>query len=340
MAMPRSLNCTRKPLWLDNRAEWNMHESNGARWNEMVSALRLPVVVAPMFLVSGPRLVVASCRQGLIGSFPTAYPRTAEDLERWFQEIERDLAELPGGAAPYAANLIVHPTNPRMDIDLDLICEHRVPIVIASVGNPARIVERVHDYGGVVLTDVARVSHARKAISSGVDGLILLCAGAGGHTGWINPFAFARAVRAFYDGPVILAGGIADGSSLHAARVLGADLAYIGTRFIAASESDAKPDYQQMIVDSNADDIVLTAAVSGLPANWLKKSLEVAGYTDLGQPAPGGFSFAEKLKAWRDVWGAGHGVGSTVSTATVEDIVFQLEREYLQASGADVAVIL
>jgi nitronate monooxygenase len=221
-----------------------------------------------------------------------------------------------------------------------LICKHKVPIVIASVGNPAPIVARVHDYGGVVLTDVARIDHARKAVDRGVDGLILLCAGAGGHTGWINPFAFVRAVRAFYDGPVILGGGIADGASLHAARALGADLAYIGTRFIAATESDAKPEYRQMIVDSNADDIVLTAAVSGLPANWLQKSLALTGYTDLDKTAVGGFSFAEKLKAWRDVWGAGHGVGSTVSTATVEDIVFQLEREYLQASGADVAVIL
>jgi nitronate monooxygenase len=305
----------------------------------MVSGLRLPVVVAPMFLVSGPRLVVASCRQGLIGSFPTAYPRTAADLEHWFQEIERGLAELPAGAAPYAANLIVHRTNPRMDTDLDLICKYQVPIVIASVGNPAPIVERVHEYGGLVLTDIARISHARKAIGSGVDGLILLCAGAGGHTGWINPFAFVRAVRAFYDGPVILAGGIADGTALHAAKVLGADLAYVGTRFIAAAESDANPEYQQMIVDSNADDIVLTAAVSGLPANWLKQSLQLAGYTDLGQPAPGGFSFAEKLKAWKDVWGAGHGVGSTLSTATVEDIALQLRSEYLQVSCAPSAAV-
>jgi nitronate monooxygenase len=254
-------------------------------------------------------------------------------LDRWFEEIELGLAQQPAGSAPYAANLIVHPTNERMDAELDLICKHKVPIVIASVGNPARIVARVHDYGGVVLTDVARIDHARKAVDRGVDGLILLCAGAGGHTGWINPFSFLRAVRAFYDGPVILAGGIADGTSLHAARVLGADLAYMGTRFIATAESDAKPEYQQMIVDSTADDIVLTAAVSGLPANWLKKSLELRGYTDPNQTASGGFSFSEKLKAWKDVWGAGHGVGSTLSTATIQDIVLQLEGEYLQAVG-------
>jgi nitronate monooxygenase len=310
-----------------------MQRASGKRWDEIISELRIPVLVAPMFLVSGPRLVLAACRHGLIGSFPTAYARTPDDLEGWLRDIERGLAEHPAGAAPYAANLIVHPTNPRMDTDLDLICKHRVPIVIASVGNPARVVERVHDYGGLVLTDVARIGHARKAIGSGVDGLVLLCAGAGGHTGWINPFAFVRAVRAFYDGPIILAGGIADGISLHAAQTLGADLAYIGTRFIAVAESDAKPDYQQMIVDSSADDIVLTAAVSGLPANWLRGSLELAGYTDLGRPAPGGFNFSEKLKAWKDVWGAGHGVGATVSTATVGDIVLQLEDEYRRASG-------
>lgn len=313
-----------------------MQRPSGGRWNEMVSGLRLPIVVAPMFLVSGPRLVVASCRHGLIGSFPTAYPRTLDELERWFQEIELGLAQQSEGSAPYAANLIVHSTNERMDPELDLICKHKVPIVIASVGNPARIVARVHDYGGVVVTDVARIDHARKAVERGVDGLILLCGGAGGHTGWINPFAFVREVRAFYDGPVILAGGIADGTSLYAAIVLGADLACIGTRFIATTESDAKPEYQQMIVDSTADDIVLTAAVSGLPANWLKKSVELRGYADLNQPASDSFSFSEKLKAWKDVWGAGHGVGSTRSTATVEDIVFQLEREYLEAAGGAV----
>jgi nitronate monooxygenase len=319
---------------LDSRR--HMQRPSAGRWNEIISGLRLPVLVAPMFLVSGPRLVLAACRHRLIGSFPTAYPRTLEELERWFLEIERGLAQQSAGSALYAANLIVHPTNERMDPELDLICKHKVPIVIASVGNPARIVARVRDYGGLVLTDVARIDHARKAVDRGVDGLILLCAGASGHTGWINPFAFVRAVRAFYDGPVILAGGIADGTSLHAARVLGADLAYIGTRFIATAESDAKTEYQQMIVDSTADDVVLTTAVSGLPANWLKKSLELTGYTDLNQTASGAFSFSEKLKAWRDVWGAGHGVGSTVSAATVEDIVLQLEGEYLQAADAAV----
>ena len=303
------------------------------KWTKIVAGLRLPVIVAPMFLVSGPSLVIAACRQGIIGSFPTAYPRTTAELARWLEEIETGLADAPAGSAPYAANLIVHQTNPRAQEDLALICEHKVPVVIASVGNPVPVIEPVHAYGGVVLTDVATISHARKAVERGVDGLILLCAGAGGHTGWINPFAFVRAVRAFYDGPVILAGGIADGIGLHAAQELGADLAYLGTRFIAAVESDASDEYRQMIVDSAADDIVLTQAVSGLPANWLKASLQRAGYTDLETPRPGGFSFSENMKAWRDVWGAGHGVGTTSAITPVAQIVAELEQEYRSAQA-------
>lgn len=309
-----------------------MNESNEEHWMKIVSGLRLPIIVAPMFLVSGPRLVTEACRQGLIGSFPAAYPRTSEDLRRWLQEIERGLENLPDGTAPYAVNLIVHATNPRLEADLDLICEHKVPIVIASMGNPERIVERVHAYGGIVLTDVARINHARRAIECGVDGLILLCGGAGGHTGWINPFAFVPAVRRFYDGPVILAGAISDGVALHAAKALGADLTYVGTRFIAVTESDASPQYREMVVASNADDIVLSSAVSGLPANWLKASLEGAGYTDFTAAKPVSFDFGENVKAWRDIWGAGHGVGAIKAVATVADVVAELEWEYRGAA--------
>lgn len=304
------------------------------RLSQISAGLALPVIVAPMFLVSGPRLVVASCRNGMIGSFPAAYARTGADLRRWLEEIETGLADHPAGLARYAANLIVHPTNRRLDEELDLLCEFRVPIVIASVGNAAPIVERVHGYGGIVLTDVARINHARKAIDSGVDGLILLCAGAGGHTGWLSPFAFVPEVRRFYDGPVILAGAISDGAGLRATQALGADLAYVGTRFIAAHESDAKPEYRDMVVASGADDIALTAAVSGLPANWLKGSLKLAGYTDLDTIPSGPFDFDEKLKAWRDVWGAGHGVGASRSIASVEEIAGELAAEYRKARGA------
>jgi nitronate monooxygenase len=284
-----------------------------------------------MFLVSGPRLVIAAARSGLIGAFPTAYARTTRDLDHWLSEIQQELTEgSPGGRkpAPYAANLIVHPTNPRVDADLDLVCRYRVPVVIASVGNPARIVERVHDYGGVVLTDIACIRHVEKALASGVDGLILLCGGAGGHTGWINPFAFVPAVREMYDGPVILAGSISTGRGIHAARALGADMAYIGTRFIATRESDASPGYRQMVVESTADDIVLTPAVSGLPANWLRGSLDRLGYRDVASHPIEQFSAESNLKAWRDVWGAGHGVGASRHVNSVEDVVAELEAEY------------
>jgi nitronate monooxygenase len=312
-----------------------MSGESGLRWQRMVDGLRLPVIVAPMFLVSGPRLVIASCRAGLIGSFPTAYARTPEDLERWFVEIERGLhvvGAMGEARVPYAANLIVHPTNPRVDVDLDLICAHRVPVVIASVGNPARIVERVHEYGGVVLTDIARVSHVDKAIASGVDGLILLCAGAGGHTGWINPFAFLPAVREKFDGSIILAGAISDGRGINAAQALGADMAYIGTRFIATRESDASDEYRAMVIESVSDDIILSPAVSGLPANWLRGSLERLGYTDWKNAPAGKFSAGENLKAWRDIWGAGHGVGATRKIASVPEIVAELEADYRKYS--------
>ena len=323
----------------------NSVTNSSSRWSEIVAGLRLPVIVAPMFLVSGPRLVVAAARSGLLGAFPTAYARSSEDLERWLDEIGRGIAETPAGArkpAPYAANLIVHPTNPRVDSDLDLICRYKVPVVVASVGNPARIVERVHDYGGVVLTDIARISHVEKAVASGVDGLILLCGGAGGHTGWINPFAFVTAVRERYDGPVILAGGISNGRGLHAAQALGADMAYMGTRFIATHESDAKDEYRQMVVDSSIDDVILTPAVTGLPANFLRGSLERLGYTDWHKPPPGDFNAQGNLKAWRDIWGAGHGVQSTHEVSSVEDIVAQLEAEYRSPVGRpcrDVAAV-
>lgn len=308
-----------------------MSRESGLRWQRIVDSLRLPVIVAPMFLVSGPRLVVASCRAGLLGSFPTAYARTPEDLEHWFAEIERglEMARKAGEApAPYAANLIVHPTNPRVDVDLELICTHKVPVVIASVGNPSRIVERVHEYGGVVLTDIARVSHVDKAIASGVDGLILLCAGAGGHTGWINPFAFVPAVREKFDGSIILAGSISNGRGIHAAQALGADMVYIGTRFIATRESDVTDEYRAMVIESVCDDIILSPAVSGLPANWLRGSLERLGYTDWSNAPPGEFSAANNLKAWRDIWGAGHGVGTTRKIASVPEIVAELEADY------------
>ncbi|MET0656558.1 MAG: nitronate monooxygenase, partial [Steroidobacteraceae bacterium] len=298
------------------------------RLRKIIAELRLPAIAAPMFLVSGARLVVAACRAGIIGAFPTAYARTTQMLDDWLRTITTELANdaISGRpCAPWAANLIVHPTNSRVDADLDLLVKYRAPLVVASVGNPARIVERVHGYGGVVLSDIATLAHARKAADSGVDGLILLCGGAGGHTGALNPFAFVPAVRQFFDKPIILAGSISNGSSIRAALALGADLAYIGTRLIATLESDASDAYRDLVVASCADDIVLTSEVSGLPANWLRGSLDRLGLAGIQQQRSSSFSADANFKAWRDVWAAGHGVGATTHISAVADVVAELE---------------
>ncbi len=294
----------------------------------MIQALRLPVIVAPMFLVTGTRMVVAACREGVIGSFPTAYARTSAMLERWLENISSELAASTNASrpnAPWAANLIVHPTNSRAHADFELLAKYRAPIVIASVGNASRFVSPVHDYGGLVFADVASVEHARKAARSGIDALILLCGGAGGHTGWMNPFAFVPAVREFFDKPIILAGSISDGAGLRAAQALGAELSYVGTRFIATLESDATEEYRQLMVSSTSADIVLTSEVSGLPANWLRGSLTKLGYEGKQQGRLENFSADANFTAWRDIWGAGHGVGAVKRVQSVADVVAELE---------------
>lgn len=300
----------------------------------------LPVIVAPMFLISGPKMVIACCRAGLIGSFPSINARTPEQLEDWLIDIETNLAhtgEAPPGAqpAPYAVNLIMHSSNPRRETDLKIIVRHRVPVVIASVGNPHSAVSVVHNYGGQVYCDVATVRHARRAVEAGVDGLILLCAGAGGHSGWLNPFSFLREVRHFYDGPVVLAGGITDGRTIRATQLLGADGVYMGTRFLAAEESLASADYKKTITGSNADDIVLTAAVTGMPGNFLRSSLELHGVNP-GQDCDQTFSIPGRendVKRWRDIWSAGHGVGAVRAIEPVADIVRALREEFDQYSA-------
>jgi nitronate monooxygenase len=304
-----------------------MHDA-AERLKHLIAGLRLPAIAAPMFLVSGTRLVVAACQEGIIGSFPTAYARTVQMLEDWLRAITQELtkaSEAGRWCAPWSANLIVHPTNSRADADLDLLVRYRAPIVIASVGNPSRIVSRVHDYGGLVFSDVATLAHARKAAQSGVDALILLCGGSGGHTGWMNPFAFVPAVREFFDKPIVLAGSVSDGQAMRAALELGADLAYVGTRFIATRESDASDEYRDLVVASSADDIVLTSEVSGLPANWLKGSLERLGFKGVHKEPSSSFSADANFKAWRDVWAAGHGVGSIKRISTVAEVVAELE---------------
>ena len=299
----------------------------------------VPVIVAPMFLISGPELVTACCKAGVIGSFPSINARTPELLEDWLVDIETSLAAARAAkpeqiVAPYAVNLIMHASNSRRDTDLAILVRHRVPLVIASVGNPGPAVRAIHDYGGKVYCDVATVKHARRAIEAGVDGLILLCAGAGGHTGWINPFAFLREVRSFFDGPVVLAGGITDGRAIRAAQLLGADGVYMGTRFLAAQESLASEDYKRTLAASSADDIVLTTAVTGMPGNFLRSSLERYGlypehdndqiFRIPGQESEG--------KRWRDIWSAGHGVGTVRTVEPAAEIVRTLIKEFNQSA--------
>jgi len=302
---------------------------------QLHARLRLPLIAAPMFLVSGPELVIAACRAGIIGAFPTVNCRSTEELDAWLTRIAAETDAPDGAAAPFAANLIVHRSNPRADADLALLLRHRVPLVIASVGSPARIVGPVHDAGGLVYADIASLRHAEKAIAAGADGLILLTAGAGGQTGWANPFAFVRAVRAIFDGPVILAGGIADGTALRAARVLGCDLAYMGTRFIATRESMAPPAYKQMLIDSSLDDVLLTRAFTGLETNMLRPSIAAAGLDQAALPARGTLDVGESINVdkartsrWRDIWSAGHSVSGVHDLPAVADLVDTLARDF------------
>jgi nitronate monooxygenase len=270
----------------------------------------------------------------VIGSFPTVNARTAEELDTWLDEIE---AGLDADAAPYAANLIVHRTNQRLGADVDVVARHRTPIVIASVGSPEPVIAPVHGYGGLVFADIASMRHAEKAIGLGVDGLILLCAGAGGQTGWANPFAFVRAVRAIYDGPIILSGGIADGASVRAAITLGADLAYIGTSFIATAESMARDEYRQMLVECGLDDILLTPYFTGLPTNFLRPSIAAAGLDpdklDGHDTIEASKDLDPEKKRYRDIWAAGHAVGGVHAVPTAAELVAELKAGYEAAGG-------
>ena len=297
--------------------------------------LKLPLIAAPMFLVSGPELVIAACKAGVIGSFPTANCRTLEDLEQWLSRMRDELSE---GDAPVAPNLIVHRTNSRLKDDLALICEHKPAMVIASVGSPAPIVDAIHGFGGLVFADIATMRHAEKAIEAGADGLILLTTGAGGQTGWANPFAFVRGVRAIFDGPVVLAGGVGDGQALRAAEVLGCDLAYMGTRFIATQESMAKQGYKDMLMSSRLDDVKLTRAMTGLETNMLIPSLVAAGLDPENLPERGSVQIDKDInpnvpKRWKDVWSAGHSVQQVDGVPAVADLVAQIAGEYAEARG-------
>ncbi len=292
-----------------------------------LSALRLPLIVAPMFLVSGPDLVISAAKWGVIGAMPTLNAGDVDTLERWLSRIRRETSAARG---TFAINLVVHNKYARMHADLDLIVKHEVPYVITSIGSPAGVVDRVHAYGGLVLSDVATIRHARLAVDAGVDGLILLCAGAGGNTGWLNPFAFVPEVRSFYDGPLAVAGCINSGKALRALEILGADLGYAGTPFIVAQESLASDEYRREVQTAHADDVVLTSAVTGIPSNILKASL-AKWNIDPGKSA-GGFHGIEPAgmspKPWKEIWSAGQGVGSSKATLAASEILGTWENQY------------
>lgn len=294
----------------------------------MFSNLKLPIIVAPMFLVSSPELVIASSRSGVIGSIPLLNARRKEQCEEWLQQFSKELSDVP-----WAVNYICHRTNKRLEEDLELIQKYKPPIVIASLGHPGKVVDVVKTYGGKVFADVANLRHAQKAADSGVDGLILVSAGAGGHAGILNPFAFISAVREFWDGVIILAGGISTGQDILAAQVMGADYVYMGTRFIATDESVAFPEYKEMLVQSTSEDILYTDAFSGVHANYLIPSLK-RNHIDpstLKKKETVDLGHMIDPKAWKDIWSAGHGVTVIKETQPLQQLLQTLTREYMEA---------
>ena len=302
--------------------------------------LRLPVFAAPMFLISGPELVLAACKAGIIGAFPTPNARPIEVLDEWMAHITAELAHARAAdpdaiIGPWAANLVTHSTNSRLPEDLELIAKYKPPVVITALGSPKPAIEVVHSYGGLVFADVINLKLAKKAAAAGVDGLACVAAGAGGHTGSLTPFSFVPAVREFFDGFIIIGGGIADGAGVYAARALGADLVYMGTRFIPSAESMAEPAYKQMIVDCDADDLLVSAAITGSRASWLKPSLAANGLDPDNLPEAPKRDYDSntgfKDKRWLSVWAAGQGVGASRAVQPVAQIVDELEQGYVAA---------
>ncbi|WP_421729190.1 NAD(P)H-dependent flavin oxidoreductase [Brevundimonas sp.] len=290
--------------------------------------LKLPVISAPMFLVSGPDLVVEACNAGVIGTFPSLNQRTTEGYRDWLVEIK---SRLKPDAAAFGVNHIVHPTNPRLMADMMVSVEHQVPLIITSLGAVRDVVDAVHGYGGQVFHDIANVRHARKAAEAGVDGLILVANGAGGHAGVVNPFALVNEVRAFFKGTIILSGCLSTGQDVAGALMIGADFAYLGTRFINTTESSAYAEYKQMIIDSGATDITYTPAVSGIPANFMTKSLVDNGI-DPKQLPEHKLDMGDEAKAWKTVWSAGQGAGSIHDVIPTAELVARLRREYAEAA--------
>ncbi|SHH01759.1 nitronate monooxygenase [Virgibacillus chiguensis] len=306
---------------------------------EMKASMRLPVVMAPMFLVSSPKMVTEACAAGIVGTFPALNARTKEILEDWMEQITNELEEMKKDnpnkkIAPWGINFITHRSNKRYTEDLQLIEKYQPPIVITSLGDPSPVVKIAHEYGGIVFSDVIDIKFAKKAIEKGADGLVLVASGAGGHAGQLNPISFLHEVRSFFSGPVILAGGMSKGEDILASEVLGADFVYMGTRFIPSKESEASQDYKQMIVESAIEDIIYTDAFSGVHANYLIPSITKAGLdpTNLKPKQEIDFNKLQtEAKAWKDIWGAGQGIGPIKEIQTISEIVDELEYSYEKA---------
>lgn len=308
--------------------------------HKILTDLRIPVVAAPMFLISGPEMVLAACKAGIIGAFPTPNARPIDVLDEWMQTITEGLAEARAAdpdavIGPWAANLVTHSTNTRLPEDLALVEKYQPPIVITALGSPKPVIEVVHGYGGIVLADVTNLKLAKKAVAAGADGLACVSSGAGGHTGSLSPFAFVSAIREFFDGIIVLGGGIADGFGVAGAVAAGADLVYMGTRFISTQESKAQLEYKQMLVDCDIDDIVVSSGITGTPASWLKPSLAAAGFDPDNLPATPKRNYDSnrslKNRKWVDTWASGQGVGAIKDITSVAKVVDGLETEFHQS---------
>lgn len=309
---------------------------------DFIKRLSIPAIAAPMFLISGPKLVIECCKNGIVGTFPALNQRTTKGFEEWIIEIKNALddfeKETGKKPAPFGVNLIVHQTNPRVQADLAVCIKHKVPIIITSLGAVPQLVGAIHSYGGLVFHDVIKKRHAQKAAEAGVDGLILVCAGAGGHAGTLNPMPFVNEVKQFFDKTIILSGCISNGRDVASALQMGADLAYMGTRFINTKESQAPEEYRNMIINSGASDIVYTAAISGVAANFLRPSLEAMGITEEMLSRTKKIDFGKELsaaeseaKAWSTIWSAGQGVTSISDNLTVESLLNNMKKEFVLA---------
>ena len=313
-------------------------EGRAQRLKALTRGMRIPLVAAPMFLVSGPELVVAACRAGIAGSFPAPNARSLETLEAWLRTVVEGHAvasvDAPGKVGPWALNLVTHSSYDRLPAELELVDRYRPPLVITALGSPATVVPRVHAYGGAVFADVSSLAFARKAAATGVDGLVLVCSGAGGHTGKVSPFAFVQAVREFYDGIIVLGGSIGHGGAVRAVELLGADLAYAGTPFIVAEESLAAQDYRDMVVRASFEDLVLTKTFTGADAWYLRESIVTAGLDPdalVGKDKMDWSNSQGQLKAWKNIWSAGQGVNHIHAVEPVAAIVDRYAAEYAEA---------